>query len=239
MFKDRAERATPRRAHSEDTRQQILQTALARFRELGFEAATMRDVAAAAGVSIGAAYYYFASKEAIVGAYYQDVHRQHESRSRAAFARSTGLRDRLRAVLHAKIDIVRDDRPLLRALFRYGGDADHPLSWFGPATQGQREASVALFGEALAGERLPADLQATAPRLLWALHMGVLLFFLHDGSTDQRRTRRLIDATVDLLVDVRRVVASPLVRPLRRRVFGLLTEAGLLPAPVRAGGAGA
>jgi AcrR family transcriptional regulator len=38
------------------------------FREQGFEQTTMRDVAARVGVSLGAAYYYFASKDAIVGA---------------------------------------------------------------------------------------------------------------------------------------------------------------------------
>lgn len=237
MFKDGPARAVPQRPHSEDTRQQILETALTLFRERGFEAATMRDVAAAAGVSPGAAYYYFASKEAIVGAYYEAVHRRHEARCREAFSTSQALRDRLRAAYHSKVDIMRDDRPLLRALFRYGGDPDHPLSWFGPATRPQRDASVALFAEALAGERLPADVRTAAPGLLWGLHMGVLLFFLHDESADQRRTRRLIDAAVDLVVDLRRIVTSPLLRPLRRRVFGVLSEAGLLPggaAPERA-----
>jgi hypothetical protein len=88
---------------------------------------------------------------------------------------------------------------------------------------------VALFADVLAGERLPADVRAAAPGLLWTLHMGVLLFFLYDRSPDQRRTRRLIDAAVDLVVDFRRIVTSPLARPLRRRVLGMLAEAGLLP----------
>jgi hypothetical protein len=59
--------------------------------------------------------------------------------------------------------------------------------------------------------------------------MGVLLFFVYDGSAHQRRTRRLIDATVDLAVDLRRIVTSPLLRPMRRRLLGILGEAGLLP----------
>jgi hypothetical protein len=60
--------------------------------------------------------------------------------------------------------------------------------------------------------------------------MGVLLFFVYDASPDQRRTRRLIDATVDLAVDLRRIVTSPFLRPLRRRLLGILGDAGLLPA---------
>ena len=118
----------------------------------------------------------------------------------------------------------------MRALFRYGGDADHPLSWFGPATRHQRQLSVGVFAEAIAGERLPDDVRDAAPTLLWTLHMGILLFFLHDASPNQQRTRRLIDAAVDVVVDVRRIVTSPLLRPMRRRVLTVLRDAGLLTA---------
>jgi AcrR family transcriptional regulator len=229
MFKDAAARAIPQRADSEQTRRQILETALALFRERGFEEATIREIAARAGLSLGAAYYYFKSKEAIVGAYYDYVQEEHLTRARAAFAGGGGLRERLRAAMHAKIDIVQDDRRLLRALFRYGGDPDHPLSWFGPATREQRRLNVEVFSEALTGERLPEDVKDAAPTLLWTLHMGVLLYFLFDTSRGQQRTRRLIDAAVDFVVDVKRLATSPLLRPIRRRVMAILRDAGLLP----------
>ena len=129
--------------------------------------------------------------------------------------RRRNLRARLRAALHGKVDIMAGNRKLLRALFRYGGNPDHPLSWFGPATRRQREQSIGIFAEALRGERLPPDLRDSGPSLLWALHMGVLLAFLYDDSAGQRRTRRLIDAVVDLVVDMRRIVTSPLLRAAR------------------------
>lgn len=221
-------RAIPQRVDSETTRQRILEVALDAFRTRGLEATTMRDLATAAGLSLGAAYYYFASKEAIVAAYYDYVQAEHLRLAREAFAAGGDLRSRLRAALHTKIDIVRNDQALLRGLFRYGGDPGHPLSWFGPATADQRRRSVQVFQEALAGERLPEDVLEAAPTLLWALHMGVLLYFLHDQSPQQRRTRALIDAAVDLAVDARRIVTLPLMRPLRRRVLRILSDAGLL-----------
>ena len=58
--------------------------------------------------------------------------------------------------------------------------------------------------------------------------MGVLLYFLYDTSPEQRRTRKLIDAAIDFVVDVRRLATSPLLRPLRRRVWNILRDAGLL-----------
>jgi len=70
----------------ETTRQQILDTALRLFRERGFDEATMRDIASEAGVSLGNAYYYFPSKEAIVLAYYDLVQTEHARRVLAEVA---------------------------------------------------------------------------------------------------------------------------------------------------------
>jgi tetracycline repressor-like protein len=156
------------------------------------------------------------------------VQQEHATRAREAFAAGGDLPTRLRAVLHTKIDIMQDDRRLLRALFRYGGEPGHALSWFGPATREQRELSIAVFEESLAGERLPEDVRDAAPTLLWTLHMGILLFFLYDDSPSQRRTRKLIDAAVDFVVDAKRITTSALLRPMRRRVIKILRDAGLL-----------
>jgi AcrR family transcriptional regulator len=229
---------------AEERRQRILETALDLFRVRGFEQTTMRDVAAAAGIALGAAYYYFESKEAIVGAYYDYVQQEHLARARTGFAPDAGFRERLRVAFQTKIDILAGDRKLLGALFRYGGDPEHPLSWFGRATRRQRELSIAVFDEAIGEERLPADIRDVAPVLLWTLHMGLILYLVYDTSPGQRRTRRLVDAAVDFVDLSRRFVTFPLLKPLRRRVIGTLREANLLPDPARtrrsgaAGGAG-
>jgi AcrR family transcriptional regulator len=230
MFKKGASRVTPQRADSEHTRQQLLDTALVLFRERGFDETTMRDIAAGAGLSLGSTYYYFNGKEALVGDYYHFIQHEHLKRAREAFATSRSLRDRLRAALHTKIDILQGDQRLLRALFRFGGDPNHSLSWFGPATRDQRELSTQVFAEAIADEKLPDDVREVAPTLLWTLHMGVLLYFLYDSSPKFQKTRKLIDSAVDFVVDAKRIATLPLLRPIRRRVFGVLREAGLLAA---------
>ena len=48
------------------TRQKLVEVALRLFREDGYQATTMRRIAAEAGVSLGNAYYYFASKDELV-----------------------------------------------------------------------------------------------------------------------------------------------------------------------------
>ena len=41
------------------------------------------------------------------------------------------LAARLAIALHSKIEILRNDRPLMGALLRYAGDPKHPHSFFG------------------------------------------------------------------------------------------------------------
>jgi len=52
----------PRKSAGEKTKELIFEKALELFREQGFEVSMMRDLARAAGVATGAAYYYFPSK---------------------------------------------------------------------------------------------------------------------------------------------------------------------------------
>ncbi len=219
----------------EMTRQQILSAALNLFRERGFDAATMRDIAESAGMSLGASYYYFPSKESIVSAYYDYVQQEHKQRVEREISKAKNLRQRLGIAFHTKLDIIQHDRRLLVALFRYGGDPHHPLSWFGPATRRQRELSMAIFAGALGDQKLPKDARHFAPLALWALHMGLILYFVNDSSEEQRRTRRLMDGTLDLVTrafDLATApVLQPILRPIRKRVIELLTDAGLAPNP--------
>src|SRR5438105_4484562 len=165
---------------SEATRQRILEAALALFRKRGFERTTMRDVAKAAGVALGAAYYYFPSKDALVLAYYGSTQDAHSRVAREAMQDAPLLESRLRIVLHTKIDTIERDRKLLSALFKSVGDPSSELSVFSKQAKKVRDDSIALFHEALAPEELPAELKTTLALAFWSLSMGLVLFFIHD-----------------------------------------------------------
>src|SRR5580704_9938459 len=214
------------------TRSHILSTALRVFRERGLEAATMRELAAAAGASLGSAYYYFPSKEAIIQAYYDDVQDEHARRVAAALAETRlNLKDRLGAAFHSKLDILQGDRKLLGALFRYTGEPQHPLSALGDGTRKNRQQSMSVFLAAIADERLPDDIRAILPSALWALHMGILLYFIYDDSPEQQRTRRLVDGVLALLVRLLALVKLSVLKPVRGSILALLQDSGLLPEP--------
>jgi AcrR family transcriptional regulator len=217
-------------AKAQLTRAHLLATALRVFRERGLEAATMRELASAAGTSLGSAYYYFPSKEAIIQAYYDDVQAEHARRVAAALAENQlDLRDRLRAAFHSKLDIVQGDRKLLGALFRYTGEPQHPLSALSDGTRKNRQQSMSVFLAAIADERLPDDIRAILPSALWALHMGILLYFIYDDSPEQQRTRRLVDGVLALLVRLLALVKLSVLKPVGGSILAVLRDAGLLP----------
>ena len=122
----------------------------------------------------------------------------------------------------------RNRRQSRGALLRFTGEPSHPLSFLGQGTRNLQLRSMALFRDAMAHEKLPDDLRAALPTLLWSLHMGLLLYFLYDGSPRQRRTRVLTDGAVELVSRSLSVARQPLLKPLRRSLWALLEQADLL-----------
>ena len=223
MFK-----SEPVTTKGEQTRQHIFERALELFREKGFEAATMQDVAERAEVAKSAAYYYFPSKEAIIQAYYEQVQAEQERVCESAFASARTLKERLRVAMDTKLDQVSADRRLLGVVFRYTGEPEHPLSCLGRGTAEIRRRSIAVFERAVAPEKLPRDLEELLPIALWALQMGLLVMFLYDESEGQRRTRRLSNGALDLTLKLLVLAKLPVLRPVRTRVLALLKEAELV-----------
>ena len=217
----------------QDTREHILHTALALFREKGFDASTMRDIAAAADMSLGAAYYYFPSKESIVLAFYEQVQKAHRVRVQKALPGCKDFRERLGVLFHAKLDVIRDDRNLIGALLRFMGEPGHPLSVLGRQTWNIREDSRELIVEAIADQEIPEDLRDLVVGGLWGLQMSSILYALYDYSPDLARTRRLTDGGLDIFVQLLGMASisalQPVLKPIRARLLSLLRDAGLLP----------
>src|SRR5215472_4025244 len=142
------------------------------------------------------------------------------------------LLERLRIAFHSKFDILKGDRKLLGALFRYAGEPEHQLSVLGAATEANRQQSIAVFKLAINEERLPEDIRAVLPTALWALSMGFLLYFIYDDSPQQERTYKLIDGALELLVRLLSLAKSPLFKPFRGSLFALLRDTGLLAEPM-------
>ena len=210
---------------SEETRARILAAALQVFRERGFEAATMREIASAAQMAVGAAYYYFDSKDALVMAFYGQAQNELTPVLDALLASSRTLEQRLRGIIGQKLDYFEPNRNLVSALTAHI-DPAHPLSPFSAATAPIRDLDLAFFQRAVdeSGLRLPKSIAPYLPRLLWLYQMGIFLFWVYDGSANQSRTQMLLDKTLSIVLLGLKLAQLPILRPLLRPAGELLSE---------------
>jgi AcrR family transcriptional regulator len=186
---------------AEKTRQLIVETALRLFKERGFEATTMRAIAAEAGISVGNAYYYFASKEQLIQAYYDRAQAEHEAACCEVLAVERSFAGRLGGVLREWVRISEPYHEFAVKFFKHAAEPSNPLSPFSPESAPARESAIGIYRQVVDGSenRIDSALREELPELLWLLSMGIVLFWVHDTSPGCERTYRLIDRTVSLV----------------------------------------
>jgi AcrR family transcriptional regulator len=211
------------RRKSDETRDRILKAALELFHDVGFEVTTMREIASRAGMAIGAAYYYFDSKDAIVLAFYDQARLEMEAELDRVLEKNRTLHDRLRGLIDVKLTYFAPSRKLLGALSGHT-NPESPLSPFSEQTREIREHDISFFRRALEGSRTPGpkDLSTHLPKLLWMYQMGIILFWIHDSSKGQVKTHFLLEKSLDIVSRMIRLSSLPLTGPIRRSVIQLM-----------------
>jgi AcrR family transcriptional regulator len=217
----------------EQTRERILDAALDLFRTNGYAETTMRQIADAAGVAVGNAYYYYASKDQLILAFYERNHTDHLAALGDALDRTDDFATRLRTLLRTKVESAMPYRRLSTKLFTSAADPESPLSPFSPESAPLRNEAIKLMAEVVDGSalRVGKDLRADLPELLWLYEMGIILYWVHDPSEDCERTYALIDRTVPLVERLVGLAKLPVVRPMVREMVTLLDVLRQEPSP--------
>ena len=214
---------------AETTRTRILDAALEMFRRQGFESTTMRGIAAEAEVSLGSAYYYFESKEDLVMAFYERAIEAMIPGMEDALASADSFEGRVAAIMKVKFEYFRPNRAFLGALFKHAADPQNRLSPFSEATRSIRERDQMYFARSMSAKsgslKMPKDLAAHLPKLLWLYQMGLILYWIYDRSPHQQRTQRLVTASLSLVVSGLNLARLPLLKPLRTRIVELIVLA--------------
>jgi hypothetical protein len=80
---------------------------------------------------------------------------------------------------------------------------------------------IAWFRQSLAncGMRIPKDLAAHLPDLLWFFQMGAIYFWVIDESPKQVNSERLLAIATRSITALIRISALPLMRPVRKAVL--------------------
>ena len=202
---------------AELTRQRILTTAFDLFAQQGYEATTMREIAAAAEVSVGLAYRYFESKEVMVLALYQQM----AAETDAAIAQLPAgkVADRFVATMVARLKQAAPYRETFGALFGaiMGSQSNADLlgANAGSMRQQAEDAFIALVRGSTDAPK--AELVPDVGRLLYGIHFAVILFWLRDRSDNRQATSALLAFIRDLLPWLLRGLPLPFVaRDLKR-----------------------
>lgn len=211
---------------AERTRAAIIDAALTLFREQGYEATTMRAIADRAGVSVGNAYYYFASKEHLIQGFYDRAALQHGELSAERLDGITTLGDRIEAHLSAWFELFEPYRAFAGVFFRNAADPASPLSPFSPESEPARLAAIELWRGVVDGAdfRMPRALRTGLPELLWLYQMGLVLFWVHDRSERAVATGLVVTRTVPMVVRAIEVSRLPVLRSMVQDLMALLVD---------------
>lgn len=160
------------------------------FSEKGYEKTTMRAISKEAKLGLGALYYYFPSKEAIIISFYEQL--QQEIKSEWANLDEPGqdLSDRLKAFLLFKFSKLEPYRPLLKVLLKEAVDPESAVSPLSSDSQGALDTSLSIFSEMLG----PGENTQQIARFLWLGNMALIGLWLHRPN----KIARAIDTFADL-----------------------------------------
>ncbi|MHA3700576.1 TetR family transcriptional regulator [Jatrophihabitans sp. YIM 134969] len=213
---------------SSSTRERIVASAMALFTENGYDRTTMRAIAADAGLSVGNAYYYFASKEHLIQGFYDLVNSEHRARAHVVIEGTTDFSERLTGVLDAWVDVAMPHHAFAAQFFRHAADPNSPMSPFSAESAPTRSSSVASMAAVIDGSDIKADpdLLSRLPSLLWLYQMGIVLFWVYDSSEGAERTRLLIHRSVPLVERLLRLSRYRLLQPVTRQTLQLLDDLG-------------
>ncbi|MFI9269554.1 TetR family transcriptional regulator [Kitasatospora sp. NPDC052896] len=221
-------RARPKTEKSEQTRALILETAMRLFRERGYDRTTMRAIAGEAGVSVGNAYYYFASKEYLIQGFYDRMTYEHAADARARMAGTRDFAGRLRIALTSWVDCAAPYHEFAAQFFRTAADPNSPLSPFSDESHPARATAVRLFREVLEDSelapKLDAELAELLPDLLWLHLMVVVLYWVFDRTEDTERTRAFVHRCTPLVAKLVTLSRYRVFRPLVRDAKGLVQD---------------
>jgi AcrR family transcriptional regulator len=213
-------------AKGDVTKAAIVDAAMRLFREQGFEATTMRAIAAEAGVSLGNAYYYFASKEHLVQGFYDRIAVDQAVATLPKLVGEPDLTKRMMIVIDTWIEIMEPYRSFAGKFFKFAAEPNSPLSPFSADSAPARQAALGLWAYVIneSDQKVPKALKAELPEVMWLAFLGVVLFWVHDTSEHNERTRLLAARLVPIVVRMIGMSRLPVMKATVVDVVSLLSE---------------
>lgn len=180
----------------ERTRERILRAAGRLFRRRGFEAATTRDIARAAGVAAGTLFNYYPGKEDIARALAAAAMEEGRLAFLGRRRRGESLAEDLFALLASVLRAMEPWRPFAAVVL---GPAFHPaVRDPGDEAAAARARHLDAVASLLASRGCAGAGDGLAMHLYWTLFTGVLAYWAGDRSPREEDTLALLDRSTRL-----------------------------------------
>jgi AcrR family transcriptional regulator len=181
------------------TRKRILDCARQLFASKGFDSASTRDIARAAGIATGTLFNYFPTKEAIAMTLVAEALAAGQQDSPQQSRAGASLEEDLFAFLAGQLRRLKPHRGYLEPVLER---ALSPLAHAAAAPEGEemRVAHLETVGRILHNHGHTTSPSFTTLHLYWALFAGVLAFWCRDRSRHQEETLAMLDQAVNLFV---------------------------------------
>jgi AcrR family transcriptional regulator len=195
-------------AHEQEVRERIVRAATRVFSERGFHQATMQDIVRASGLSVGAIYTYFKSKDELILAGCDLITDQEMTELARRLTPVEGFRDRLRIAAGYMFDQIDVDPSALtspRLLALAWAEADTSPAIREMLLRRRREihrVTLGLLQEGIARGDFPAWLEIDAVAAgLGALLDGVIIQSIEEGAGYRRSdAERRVLSMIELII---------------------------------------
>lgn len=177
----------------------IVEAALALWSEKGYVQSTMRELARRIGMGVSSLYFYFSSKEQIVQYIYRMLMEQAHEQFRASDKGEKDLGKNFKRFLDIKLALLKPHRSALAVILREAVDPESRLNPMSPDSANVLESNLKFLRELVGRARFgrPEEQESMA-RLLWLIHLAVLMYWLHDRSPEFKSTSLLLEKLVQL-----------------------------------------
>jgi AcrR family transcriptional regulator len=183
------------------TRKRILEASQELLAAQGFQAATTREIARAAGIGIGTLFNYFPTKEAVAHALIGEAYALAAQKFMAERARDDADLLSLEEELFAHIAaVLRKLKPFRKYLTAVLDTQLSPLADQSGDAASFQAAHLETVGQIAGRHGVGESFTAVALHLYWTLFVGVLAFWSKDASPRQEDTLALLDQSLAMFV---------------------------------------
>lgn len=187
---------------SEERKSQIIEAAVSVFARDGFGKARMDDIAEASGLSKGALYWYFKSKDAIISALFESIFRREISRVQKMEDSNLQAREMLQEYVDLVVKDLKSMEPIMPLLYEFMAMGFRRKNFRKIIQKSFREfmkVTEPLIQQGIDnGDFIPVD-PKEASLTLGAIFEGSILLWSYDP--ENINLKEMIESSINLLLE--------------------------------------